>query len=340
MNIFLIHHRSKHHAENSGYGRLLDFVNATVVYGKTSFPYRLAKSIAALHTQRKGNYNVGSVLKSIELYSCLKKHKKEHNVVHFLNGERDIRHLKFFKRKFPNTKFYATFHKPPEILKKTISNTAALQQLDGAIAVGMNQVAFLKNWLQLDNVAYIPHGVDTSFFKPDASLKKKNQLLFVGQHLRDFDTLNATVPQLAHSIPDLHINVVLHPAYASKVTPHNGVAISTNINDTHLRTLYQESTLLYLPMLNSTACNSLLEAMACGLPIITSAVGGNEGYLESTATVLIAKGKEAEFITATEALLKNKPLLHTMGELVREKAISFDWQKVAALVTGFYANKN
>lgn len=100
MNIFLIHHRSKHHAANSGYGRLVDYLEAKVVYGTTKFPFRIAKVLAGFHSQNLGNYNVGSVLKAIELYKLLIKHKAETNVVHFLNGERDIRHLGFLKATF------------------------------------------------------------------------------------------------------------------------------------------------------------------------------------------------------------------------------------------------
>lgn len=336
MNIFLIHHRSPHHASNSGYGRLLDYLDAKVVYGNTKFPYRIAKIFAGFYSQTAGNYNVGSVLKAIELYQLLKKHKDQKNVVHFLNGERDIRHLGFFKRRFPNTKFCATFHKPPEILKQTIPNPEALQKLDGAIAVGSNQVDFLKDWLQLDNVVYIPHGVDTHFFVPDTSTKKKNTLLFVGQHLRDFETLNKTVPKLAAAIANLNINVLIHPAYSKKIEPHKCINILTDLKDEQLRRLYQQATLLYLPMLDSTACNSLLEAMACGLPIITSDVGGNAAYLKNTSNVLVESGNAEDFINETLALLQNESRLIEMGKSSRAKAINLEWEIVAKAINGFY----
>lgn len=336
MNIFLIHHRSPHHASNSGYGRLIDYADAQVVYGTTKFPFRIAKILAGFHSQNLGNYTVGSVLKAFELYRLLKKHKGQKNVVHFLNGERDIRYLGFFKRKFPNTKFCATFHKPPEVLKLNIPNTIALQKLDGAIAVGENQLAFIKEWLQLDNVVYIPHGVDTQFFVPDASIKKKNTLLFVGQHLRDFDALNKTVTELASMIADLQINVVIHPAYSSKIEPHNCITILSDVNDEQLRTLYQKATLLYLPMLDSTACNSLLEAMACGLPIITSDVGGNAAYMKNTSNVLVEKGNIEEFFKETVALLQDKQRLELMGILSREKALTLDWVNLLKDVNKFY----
>ena len=340
MNIYFVHHRSSHHANNSGYGRLMDYIDAKVIYGNTKFPYRLAKIFAGFQTQAKGNYTTGSTLKAIELYQLLKENKGQNNVVHFLNGERDIRHLGFFKRSFPNTKFCATFHKPPEILKQTIPNPVALQKLDAAIAVGINQVEFLKDWLQIDDVAYIPHGVDTEFFVPDIYNKKRNTLLFVGQHLRDFETFNKTVPTLAEKVKDLKVNVVIHPAYKDKILPHGCINILTGVKDEQLRLLYQEASLLYLPMLNSTACNSLLEAMACGLPIITSKVGGNEIYLKDTSNVLCESGNVGKFIDETVALLQDESRLEAIGKTSRKKALELEWSNIAKDVQGFYKKLN
>tara|TARA_R110000851_G_scaffold7469_1_gene28949 strand:- start:44344 stop:45288 length:945 start_codon:yes stop_codon:yes gene_type:complete len=311
-------------------------MDAKVIYGNTNFPFRIAKVVASLHSHKKGNYNVGSVLKSIELFQLLQKHKKEKNVVHYLNGERDIRHLGFLKRHFPNTIFCATFHKPPEILKKTIANATALRNLDGAIAVGINQVDFLKEWLQLENVKYIPHGVDTHFFVPDSSKKKKNTLLFVGQHLRDFETFNKTVPKLNENIKNLNIQAVVHPAYASKIEPHDCIEVLTNIKDKTLRTLYQEATALYLPMVDSTACNSILEAMACGLPIITSKVGGNEEYLKDTSNILITSDRLDMLVLKVKQVIETPTRLETMECSSRKKAIAINWEVTSNSILDFY----
>lgn len=338
LNRFIVHHSSSHHAENSGYARLIDYMEAQVVYGKPRFPFRFWKFIADLHSQNAGIYDAGGMLKTIELYRFLKHHKHQKNIVHFLNGERDIRHLGFLKKRFPNTFFCATFHKPPEILKESITDVSALKQLDGAIAVGANQVEFLKTWLDLENVTYIPHGVATDFFKPNDALKAKNTLLFVGQHLRDFGTFNRTIPELADAIMDLKVKVVIHPAYASKIIPHPNIEILTRVKDAELLVLYQQATVLYLPLRDSTACNSLLEAMACGLPIITSKVGGNMTYLEGTANILIDKEDEESFIQETIALLSDRKRISEMGRSSREKALDLDWSKTAKHVATFHQN--
>ena len=57
------------------------------------------------------------------------------------------------------------------------------------------KLSFIKNDLKIKNVKCIPHGIDTEYFCPNKLIenKKKNvhSILFVGQHLRDFELFNS-----------------------------------------------------------------------------------------------------------------------------------------------------
>lgn len=341
METIIVHHRSSHHAKNSGYARLVNFIDATQIpTQKKVVPYKIAKLISSNSKQDAGIYNSDSVLKDIELFTLLIKNRTKNRVVHYLNGERDLRYCLKHSNIFKKTKFYATFHKPPEILKQQITNITNLKKLDGVIAVGENQVEFLKNWLELDNVKYIPHGVDTNFFKPDPLKVKDKTLLFVGQHLRDFDAFNYCIPKIAANTKGLTVNVVIREDFNKFIDSHSSITIFNNINDEELKELYQEASILFLPLTNSTACNSILEAMACGLPIITTDVGGNLGYLKSTNNIVAPNGDYDYLIDATIDLLSNKNKIIEFGSSSREKSLSYEWNVIANQVNNFYKEYN
>lgn len=336
MKTLFVQHRSPHHAENSGYDRILNYYpNAETIDDNAQFPYKLAKLLAYFNNQKFGLYNTDSVFKEIALFKKLKA-QSETNLVHYLNGERDIRHVVQNRNWFKNTRFAATFHKPPSVLDWRISKPKYVQLLDGAVAVGINQVDYLKERFKIPNVAYIPHGIDTRFFTSETTLRKTNRLLFVGQHLRDFEALNFCIPRIAEKIKDLSVHVVVHTAYQKKVDSHSCLTVYSNLNDYELKKEYQEASLLFLPMLDSTACNSLLESLACGLPIVTTNVGGNNTYLQGTDSLLLPKNNFDALIDETILLLNNESKIYELSLLARKKAMEYDWSVIAKQMKDFH----
>ncbi len=335
MTNIIIHHRSIHHAQNSGYGQLADYLEGEKLsYLSSKFPYKIAKGLASMVSNEYGNYDTMSVIKDYELSRKILK-SKDKGIVHYLNGERDIRYSLQINRRQKNYKFIATFHKPPEVLVKNF-NPKILKKLDGAIAVGENQVDFLKNWLNMDNVKYIPHGINTDFFVPNSTIKESNTILFAGQHLRDFETFNCAIPIIKQTIPNLKVNVVLRKDFASKIKPNSYTNIYSGIDDIQLRTLYQKATLLFIPLKNSTACNSILEAMACGLPIVSTNVGGNKGYVSEDYGKLVPLNNHEAIIDVTLKLLSNNKLISMMSEQAIKNSKKYDWKNIAKEVSLFY----
>lgn len=337
MKTITIQHRSSHHAQNSGYHRLLDFVPSTQIpNNKGILPYRIAKFIGTHSNQEYAIYDSTSVNKDITLiFKCFWPHA-ETKIIHYLHAERDIRHAISIKRFFSNTNFFGTFHKPPEVLKSQIPKTKYLKLLDGIIAVGENQVDFLKNWLNTDQVRYIPHGIDTDFFKPYPEVRRSNTLLFVGQHLRDFEAFNYCIPIIAQKVKGLTVNVIMREDFFHKITPHSCVTLWNGVNDEDLKRFYQEASALFLPLIDSTACNSLLEALSCGTPIITTAVGGSLSYLAGTTNILTPNLDYDYLIEVCIAILKDDAKQTSMGQSSRAKALEYDWKVVAQTTQDFY----
>lgn len=338
MNTIIIHHRSKHHAQHSGYDQLVDYVSSTEISGKQSVvPYKLAKYFSRSVSSVYGIYDSSSFYKDFKLFFKLFRYNSEKRVIHYLNAERDIRLAMLLKPFLKNTRICATFHKPPSVLIHEIQNFKVLKKLDGAIAVGENQLDFLQNHLGINHVAYIPHGVDTQFFIPSTTTQQNTKsILFVGQHLRDFDQFNAVINALETRKINVTVDVVLREDFRSKIKPSKLVAIHTQLTDNELLDIYQKATLLFLPLLDSTACNSILEAMACGLPIISSNVGGNSMYLEGTEAILLDLQSTAYILNKIDLIVNDEDLQKRMGDSVRKKALDYDWKVIAKQVEDFY----
>lgn len=74
---------------------------------------------------------------------------------------------------------------------------------------------------------------------------------------------------------------------------------------------------------------SVIEAMALGLPVISTDVGGIPFLLENNATaLLVSDGDAAGMADAIKAVAEDKNLADTLAQNARLKAESFDWQRV------------
>lgn len=92
----------------------------------------------------------------------------------------------------------------------------------------------------------------------------------------------------------------------------------------------READLFVLPSLNEGMSNSILEALACGLPIITTHVGGSDELVEDGVNgFVVEKANVAALKQALSRYVARPDLLEEHGRASREKALSMSWAQVS-----------
>jgi glycosyltransferase involved in cell wall biosynthesis len=93
-----------------------------------------------------------------------------------------------------------------------------------------------------------------------------------------------------------------------------------------------------LPSLNEGMSNTLLEAMACGLPVLATNVGGNPEIVENNVNgCLFTPGDTAWLAEKLQLLARNPALIHQLGTAARNHAIeSFSLSRMLEAYRSFY----
>ena len=152
-----------------------------------------------------------------------------------------------------------------------------------------------KNLLEIANkqaIHVIPNGVDTDFFQPNETIEKKYDIAFIG-NMGYAPNIKAALflvknilPLLQKELPNLKILIAgARPSAEVQKLQSEQVEISGWIDD--IREAYASATMFVAPLfIGMGQQNKILEAMAMGVPCITSdlvnnAIGGcpNENIL-------------------------------------------------------------
>jgi glycosyltransferase involved in cell wall biosynthesis len=185
-----------------------------------------------------------------------------------------------------------------------------------------------------DKVIVNPPGVNLEFWRPGATQRatarqQPLKVLFVGGDFRrkGGDLLLEWYKSQHPETAELHI-VTREPVAAAP-----GVCVYHNVqpNSDQLINLYQTSDLFVLPSLGECFGIATVEAMAAGLPVIASDVGGTADIIEPGRNGFIVPGDNVRALSeAIAAILGDAERRHSMGVQSRLLAEErFDLQKNA-----------
>jgi glycosyltransferase involved in cell wall biosynthesis len=261
-------------------------------------------------------------------------------IYHVLWGENGYRYLGFMKRIKRGNKIVCSFHLPPDKFMEICRVTHHLTRLDAIIVLARHLIDFFSQFIPQERIFHIPYGVDTDFFCPpqDPSLPAKGPTtcLFVGQFLRDFDTLKAVIEQVNKLDKDISFVLATPPEKHRMFQGLNNIKLLWGAGNEQLKALYRNAALLLIPMEDAVANTAIVEAMACGLPMVLSDVGGVRDYVTEKFAVLCKKGDSSAMANAVIGLCAARRRRSAMAESARKHALQFDWKVIAGKIQEVY----
>ncbi|MGB3977210.1 MAG: glycosyltransferase [bacterium] len=195
----------------------------------------------------------------------------------------------------------------------------------------------------------IYNGVDTRFFCPgkddDTPIFDGNLKVGCAARLMPIKALHVLVEAAAD--PDFQ-NAGVHfyiagdgplrqelLEYAQSVGALDFFHLLGFTNDT--RDFYRALDIFVMPSLKEGFSNALIEAMACGLPIVTTAVGGNpEAIRHEINGLLVPPSDSKAFIEALRTIVNNPETRLRMGRESLRIAQSFSMEEMVRRTENFY----
>ncbi len=196
-------------------------------------------------------------------------------------------------------------------------------------------------WIDPDRIRVLYNGVDGEIFKPRPKIGiairrqldiplDRHVVGFVGRlvPLKDAITLLKAVEALVAKPPEIHALLVGSgpelarlQEYVSRSPQLHGRVTFTGTAE-NVADVLNAMDVFVLPSLKEGMSNTLLEALASGLPVVATRVGGNPEIIEEgVCGCLFAPGDAEELIRKIDVLLQNRGLRVQFGQSAREKAL-------------------
>jgi glycosyltransferase involved in cell wall biosynthesis len=217
-----------------------------------------------------------------------------------------------------------TVHLPASVWSS--EQRASLSRLASALVLYERDIPFYEKHVGKGRVKFVHHGADVDFFKPDpAKVQMPPRILYSGVYLRNEAMLVRILKRLTEKMPEARFDLLVpqHHRTSPALAPlleHPAVTWHSGLNDEEPRALYQQAYLMLLPMNHSGANTAVVEALASGLPIVTTDVGGIRDYGGGTIFPIAANDDDDAMMELMEQYLSKRSWRDEVGQKCRKFA--------------------
>ena len=206
-----------------------------------------------------------------------------------------------------------------------------------------------------DKITQLPNGVESDAIpvKVAYTLHTPVRLIFVGRlhEQKGLDVLLAAFQQLLKQHPSLRLQLLGDGPLREDLlalSQHLGIARQVDFVGMTEQVFehLQQSDIFILPSRAEGHSNALLEAMACGLPVIVSDIPANLDVIENKRNGLtFAAGDPASLVNAVMLLLENLGLRERVGQMARQTiesqySLSYIADRYISLYNDLLSNPN
>ena len=199
-----------------------------------------------------------------------------------------------------------------------------------------------KEALHDQKIIVVPNGVDTSYFTP-VDVQKDIDIVFTG-NMGYFPNMEAAVylcktilTKVLKTYPDIKVYIVgADPTSEVKALADNiNIFVTGYVED--IRQYLNRAKLFVAPLCSGSGIqNKILEAMACGLPVITTSYGNAGVKAEDRKQLMIAQDVK-DFEKILHELIIDRDRRESIGDCARffvEK--EFSWSNRAEKLESIY----